>query len=291
MENRNSLVAMAKRNSAYLVPMNIIDPRASWTGHHGQPGQPPAPAYPSTNIRRIEEDELSLTRAETNNSLKDDLEVEEKEDVVLGSTEIFDKDGNIRLVPTPTPDPKDPLNLSEWRKWLAVASMCFFGSISLAAEIAIAGLTPVFLLEYSGVDPASTLKHADLKGNPDPLAVIPPGVQPVSLAQVSLLATIPLLSNGFATYLLVPLSTAIGRRPVLILTSTLSWASGFWAGASTSLTSHIAARVFHGLGSGAVEALLPLIVQDIMFIHQRNKAVAAIIAAQVNNVHCETTQA
>lgn len=282
MENRNSLMARAKRNSAYLVPMNIIDPRASWAGQHGQPGQPPDPSYPSTNIRRIEEDELSLTRAETNDTLKDDLKVEEKEDVVLGSTEIFDKDGNIRLVPTPTPDPKDPLNLKEWRKWAAVASMCFFGSISLAAEIAIAGLTPVFLLEYSGVDPASTLKHADLKGNPDPLAVIPPGVQPVSLAQVSLLATIPLLSNGFATYLLVPLSTAIGRRPVLILTSTLSWASGFWAGASTSLTSHIAARVFHGLGSGAVEALLPLIVQDIMFIHQRNKAVAAIIAAQVS---------
>lgn len=289
MENRKSLVAMAKRNSAYLVPMNIIDPRASWAAQHGQPGQPPAASYPSSNIRRVEEDELSLTRAETNDTLKNDLKVEEKEDVVLGSTEIYDKYGNIRLVPTPTPDPKDPLNLKEWRKWLAVASMCFFGSISLAAEIAIAGLTPVFLLEYSGVDPASTLKHADLKGNPDPLAVIPPGVQPVSLAQVSLLATIPLLSNGFATYLLVPLSTAIGRRPVLILTSTLSWASGFWAGASTSLTSHIAARVFHGLGSGAVEALLPLIVQDIMFIHQRNKAVAAIIAAQVSDALSQAT--
>ncbi|KAK7725525.1 hypothetical protein SLS63_008129 [Diaporthe eres] len=224
MENRNSLVAMAKRNSAYLVPMNIIDPRASWAGHHGQPGQPPAPAYPSTNIRRIEEDELSLTRAETNNSLKDDLEVEEKEDVVLGSTEIFDKDGNIRLVPTPTPDPKDPLNLSEWRKWLAVASMCFFGSISLAAEIAIAGLTPVFLLEYSGVDPASTLKHADLKGNPDPLAVIPPGVQPVSLAQVSLLATIPLLSNGFATYLLGPMIITFGiLAPWISVNYTWRW--------------------------------------------------------------------
>ncbi|KAL1847510.1 hypothetical protein Daus18300_013932 [Diaporthe australafricana] len=209
MANRNSLVAMAKRNSAYLVPMNVIDPRASWTGQHGQPGQPPDPSYTSSNMRRIEEDELSLTRAETNDTLKDDLKVEEKEDVVLGSTEIFDKDGNLRLVPTPSPDPKDPLNLKEWRKWLAVASMCFFGSISLAAEIAIAGLTPVFLLEYSGVDPASTLKHADLKGNPDPLAVIPPGVQPVSLAQVSLLATIPLLSNGFATYLLIVSTIAV----------------------------------------------------------------------------------
>lgn len=91
-----------------------------------------------------------------------------------------------------------------------------------------------------------------------------------------------MLSNGFATYLLVPLSTAIGRRPVLILTSTFSWAGGFWAGASTSLQSHIAARVFHGLGSGAVEALLPLIVQDFTFLHQRNKALAAIISSQVS---------
>ncbi|KAI3395996.1 hypothetical protein diail_567 [Diaporthe ilicicola] len=280
MANRNSLMAVAKRNSAYVVPMNVIDPRASWAGQHGQAGQPPSPSYQSNNMRRVEEDELSLMRAETNDTLKDDVKVEEKEDVVLGSTEIFDKDGNLRLIPTPTPDPKDPLNLQEWRKWMAVASMCFFGSISLAAEIAIAGLTPVFLLQYSGVDPGPILKHADLKGNPNPLAIIPPGVKPVSLAQVSLLVTIPLLSNGFATYLLVPLSTAIGRRPVLILTSTLAWASGFWAGVSTSLNEHIVARVFHGLGSGAVEALLPLIVQDIMFIHQRNKAVTVIVAAQ-----------
>lgn len=157
------------------------------------------------------------------------------------------------------------------------------GSISLAAEIAIAGLTPVFLLEYSGVaDAGQVLKNANLKNNPDPLALVPPGATGgVSLAEISLLSTIPLLSNGIATYLLVPLSTAIGRRPVLLLTSTLAWASGFWAGASTSLYSHIGARVFHGLGSGTVEALLPLIVQDIVFIHQRGKAIAAIISAQV----------
>lgn len=154
------------------------------------------------------------------------------------------------------------------------------GSVSLAAEIAVAGLLPVFLLEYSGVDPRPVLKTADLKNNPDPLAIVPAGVTPIPLAQVALLATIPMLSNGIASYLLVPLSTAIGRRPVLILTSTFSWAGGFWAGYSTSLISHIAARVFHGLGSGAVEALLPLIVQDMMFVHQRNKALAAIIASQ-----------
>ncbi|KAI1342934.1 major facilitator superfamily transporter [Xylariaceae sp. FL0016] len=263
-------VANAKRNSQLLIPYSVVDFRDSWVGDR------PAPAY----LNRIEEDEAPLTRFETNDTLKDDLKGEKDEEVVLGSTEIFDKDGNLRLVPTPTPDPKDPLNLSNTRKWVAIGCLCFFGSISLAAEIAIAGLIPVFLLEYSGVDPTTVLKHADLRNNPDPLAIVPEGVKPISLAQVSLLATIPMLSNGFATYLLVPLSTAIGRRPVLILTSTFSWAGGFWAGYSTSLTSHIAARVFHGLGSGAVEALLPLIVQDMVFIHQRGKAIAAIISSQ-----------
>ncbi|KAH8891948.1 major facilitator superfamily transporter [Thozetella sp. PMI_491] len=265
---------MAKRNSQYLIPYSIVDFRDSWVGDRVRP---PPLSYPE-RIRE-EEDEAPLTRYESASTLKDEVEIE-KEAQVLGSTEIYDKDGNIRFIPTPTPDPKDPLNLPDWRRWLAIASLCFFGSISLAAEIAIAGLLPVFLLEYSGVDPKSVLKTADLSHNPDPLAIVPAGVTPISLAQVSLLATIPMLSNGFATYILVPLSTAIGRRPVLILTSTFSWAGGFWAGYSTSLNSHIAARVFHGLGSGAVEALLPLIVQDMVFIHQRNKAIAAIISSQ-----------
>ncbi|KAI5928650.1 major facilitator superfamily transporter [Camillea tinctor] len=180
----------------------------------------------------------------------------------------------------------DPLNLPNWRKWLAIGVICFFGALSLAAEIAVASQLPVFLLEYSGVDPAKVLSTTDFKAKLsgkeglNPLDVIPEGVKPASLAQVSLLATIPLLSNGIASYFLVPLSIAVGRRPVLLLTATFSWAGGFWAGFSQTLESHLAARVIHGLGAGAVEALLPLIAQDIVFIHQRNKALSAIVASQ-----------
>ncbi|KAF4480904.1 putative MFS-type transporter [Colletotrichum fructicola Nara gc5] len=226
----------AKRSSQMFIPYSVVDFR------HSQAPAPGSPAYPS---RTLQDDERGLTRIDSIDTItaeKQEAAAAVHEEEVLGSTEIYDKDGNIRFVPTPTPDPKDPLNLPEWRKWLAVASLCFC--------------------------------------NPDPLGVVPPGVTPVSLASVSLLATIPMLSNGIATYLLVPLTAAIGRRPVLVLTSALSWAGGFWAGYSKSLTSHIAARVFHGLGSGAVEALLPLIVQDMMFLHKRNKAVASIIASQ-----------
>lgn len=162
-----------------------------------------------------------------------------------------------------------------------MADLSAVGSVALAAEIAVAGLTPVFLLEYSGVNAAEVLKTADLKNNPDPLALIPKDApNQVSLSQIALLATIPMLSNGVATYLLVPLSMAIGRRPVMLLTATLAWLSGFWAGASQSLNEHVAARVFHGLGSGTVEALIPLIIQDFTFLHQRPKAIAAVFAAQ-----------
>ncbi|KAK8857238.1 MFS-type transporter [Apiospora arundinis] len=200
---------------------------------------------------------------------------------VVGSTSLYDENGKIRLVPTPTPDPKDPLNIPDWRKWLAIGSMCLFGALSLSAEVAIAGLLPVFLLEYSGVDPTVVLKDPNFKSDPmNPLSIVPAGVKPFPLSQVALLATTPLLANGVASYFLIPLSIAIGRRPVLIFTATCSWAGGFWAGSSTSLQQHIAARILHGLGSGAVEALLPLIVQDMVFLHQRNRAISAVIASQ-----------
>lgn len=165
------------------------------------------------------------------------------------------------------------------------------GSLALSAEVIIGSLIPIFLLEYAGLDP-TTIRGINFvaasggKGTQlNPLAVIPQGVKPPSLEEVSMLATIPLLTNGVASYLLVPLSIAIGRRPVLLLTAVLAWAGGLWAGLSTSLESHLAARAVMGLGAGAVEALIPLIVQDIVFIHQRAKAQSAIVASQVRT-HC-----
>lgn len=141
----------------------------------------------------------------------------------------------------------------------------------------------MFLLEYSGVDPR-ILKTEDLSSSSkqgfNPLSVIPPGVVPADIGQVSLLATIPLITNGVASYLLIPLSVAIGRRPVLILTGASAWIGGVVAGFSANLGTHLVGRALQGLGAGTVEALIPLIVQDTMFIHQRNKAMSAVVSSQ-----------
>lgn len=62
----------------------------------------------------------------------------------------------------------------------------------------------------------------------------------------------------------------------MLLAGLLAWVGGFWAGQSGGLTNHLAARCFQGFGAGAVDALIPLVLQDLMFIHQRNKVMATL---------------
>lgn len=159
------------------------------------------------------------------------------------------------------------------------------GSLALAAEFIVGALVPVFVLEYSGIDP-HILSQIDISAlnkpgevNLDPVKLLA-GLGGPPLYQVALLASVPLLVNGLSSYLLVPLSVAVGRRPVLLLSGFLAWTGGLWAGFSQGLGSHLAARCFQGFGAGAVEALIPLIIQDMMFIHQRNKAISSVGASQ-----------
>ncbi|KAL8367094.1 hypothetical protein RB595_000414 [Gaeumannomyces hyphopodioides] len=211
--------------------------------------------------------------------------VDEDATRVVGTTQLYQEDGRIRLIPMPTPDPRDPLNLPVWRKRFAVSILCFFGALALSAEVVIGGLIPIFILEYAGVDPRSIrtvdfVHPANHTPPGSPLSVLPAGVRPPDLGRITLLATIPLLTNGAASYLLVPLSTAVGRRPVMLLASTCACAGGAWAALSSSLGSHLAARAVQGLGAGAVEALIPLVVQDMFFLHERNTWMSTIVSSQ-----------
>lgn len=220
------------------------------------------------------------------NAFTSETRVAESEAQVIGTTQLF-KNGQIRCVPMPTPDPKDPLNLPEWRKWACIITLSLFGALALSAEAIVGALVPIFVLEYAGIDPKilgqidlSTLSLTGPGGKPaDPIQLLSSlGGPPIS--KVDLISTLPILVNGVASYILVPLSIAVGRRPVILFAGVMAWAGGLWAGFSTSLDSHIAARVFQGFGAGAVEALIPLILQDMLFINQRNKAFSLVSAGQ-----------
>jgi len=168
------------------------------------------------------------------------------------------------------------------------------GALALSAEAIIAALTPVFALEYAGINPKilDTINISAVlaaQGNKANVVSLLSSFGGPPIWKISMLATLPLLTNGVSSYFLVPLSIAIGRRPLLILCGLLAWVGGLWAGMSKSLDSHLAARCLQGLGAGAVEALIPLMVQDIVFIHNRNRAMSSIWAAQVGLQTCLKT--
>ncbi|KAH8691287.1 major facilitator superfamily domain-containing protein [Talaromyces proteolyticus] len=232
---------------------------------------------------------------------KMDLELEHLESVTQGTTRLYDG-AFIRLVPMPSNHPDDPLNMRSYRRTLAIISVLFYGAIAIAMQQIMASFLPVFMLEYAGLDPKLLNNPGGLNGvlagrlgpiqggaggplpaasgSSNPLAALAaiPGAQPLS--RVNFLASFPVLMVGLSNYFLIPLAVTFGRRPVMIFCGAIAWTACVWAGRSTSLSSHIAARCIQAIGAGAVESLIPLIVQDMSFIHQRNRAIGMVWASQ-----------
>lgn len=97
----------SKRSSRFLIPRSVVDPRGSILAYSDRPAStvypfqgPPVAPLPS---QFEEDDEKPLTRYDTIDELKGDnssvFSGNDDEEQVLGSTEIFDQNGNIRLVP------------------------------------------------------------------------------------------------------------------------------------------------------------------------------------------------
>ncbi|KAJ5733853.1 hypothetical protein N7493_002639 [Penicillium malachiteum] len=86
--------------------------------------------------------------------------------------------------------------------------------------------------------------------------------------------------EGKSTFVIIPLSLAFGRRPIFLCSALVMLASVIWAAFSQSYRSHLAARVFQGMASGASESLLPLMLSEISFLHQRASLLGAYWATQ-----------
>jgi MFS family permease len=66
--------------------------------------------------------------------------------------------------------------------------------------------------------------------------------------------------------------------------------SSVWAAKSgTSYESHLGARLLQGFSAGATESLLPLIITDMTFVHQRSKYFGAYWVVSVHRSGWEDT--
>ena len=72
-------------------------------------------------------------------------------------------------------------------------------------------------------------------------------------------------------YIILPLSLAVGRRPVFLISTAVLLAAIIGSAVQDSYTGHLTSRVIQGLATGASESLLPLILTEVTFLHQRGR--------------------
>ncbi|KAJ5953496.1 hypothetical protein N7454_000392, partial [Penicillium verhagenii] len=159
------------------------------------------------------------------------------------------------LIPTPSADPRDPLNLPAWRKWIL---LIIVSAYSCTAVVLASGMGSIFSVVEASY-PGQERKANDL-------------------------LTYPTLFMGIGNLISMPWAFTVGRRPVFLASMVLLIAAGIWCQCSTSLGSHIAGRNIMSLAAGQSEALSPLIVQEIHFLHERGRKIGWFIFIQ--NIAC-----
>lgn len=146
------------------------------------------------------------------------------------------------LVPQPSDDPHDPLNWSPFWKGATIFSAT---AVSFSLNLGPLALAPMFE------------NYVELYDR--------------SLVDVVQFTGVAILVLGFSNFIWVPMSTCFGRRPVAILSTAICAFSSVWRAKATGYDSFMAASVLNGLGAGPCETLMPQVIADIIFLHDRGK--------------------
>lgn len=96
------------------------------------------------------------------------------------------------------------------------------------------------------------------------------GAQGHTPEEITELSTYPTMVMAFGALGLLPLAFVFGRRPVFLFAVTLAFITTITAASSKDLRGHFVSRIFLGLATGATESLLPLILSDVTFVHERS---------------------
>ena len=89
-------------------------------------------------------------------------------------------------------------------------------------------------------------------------------------ADITALMTYPSMFMGIGCLIGTPLALAIGRRPVYLGSLLLLIGSAVLAAFSRNYEWHLGARMVLGLAAGNSEALVPMMIQEIHFVHERS---------------------
>lgn len=103
---------------------------------------------------------------------------------------------------------------------------------------------------------------------------------PGQTEKATALLVYPALFMGIGNLFSMPLALVVGRRPVFLVSLLLLVVTGVWCAVSTSLDSHIAGRDIMSLAAGQSEALVPMMVHEIHFLHERGSRLGWVTSIQ-----------
>lgn len=154
----------------------------------------------------------------------------------------------IILVPQPSDDPNDPLNLPLWRRDLITGILCLWSVIASTLSPLLAADSITLLFYYD---------------------------RPTTFTDIALLTGYHLLGVGVAGFIFVASARVWGKRHLYLLgTITIIWSSAWGGATGQNYNSLIAARFFQGIGLAPFEALVNASVGDLYFVHERGLRMA-----------------
>ncbi|KAJ5348266.1 uncharacterized protein N7506_001519 [Penicillium brevicompactum] len=166
---------------------------------------------------------------------------------VMGTVKLTED--TIVYIPTPTADPRGmpmyPLNMSIWQKIIILIVVSTYSALGNSLVSGFGGLITFYLPEYSAAGK--------------------------DYAAISALLTYPTLFMGIGNLIGMPLAIAVGRRVVLLVCTLILVLGTVLCITAESYEWHLGARMLIGFSAGQSEALVPMITQEVFFLHERAK--------------------
>ncbi|KAJ5666379.1 uncharacterized protein N7477_008827 [Penicillium maclennaniae] len=165
------------------------------------------------------------------------------------------------LVPTPSADPKDPLNWPRWFKLYTAAAVC----------------TAMVLCNFLAAGPTLAIIQTAQEFFPNWQQT---GLSS-AISKTAYFFNCTALFQGLGNLFWMPLINKYGRRPVYVTAFIIYTITAVWCAVAKQYANFLVARIVMGIAAGAGECLAPVTIADIFFLHERG-TITALYNASLN---------
>ncbi|KAL4737922.1 major facilitator superfamily domain-containing protein [Aspergillus similis] len=154
----------------------------------------------------------------------------------------------LELIPPPTDDPRDPLRWPSWLKLSVILSTSLANFVSNIGGAGLSVAVPILMHQFQR-----------------------------SQTDVTQLLTLNFLFLGVGNIFWVPLAIKFGKRASLVSSMLLQAGAFIWCAEAASYDSLLGARCILGFAAAAGESIVPEIVADVFFVHERATMMAIYV--------------